>query len=287
MTRSSRAAATRVHQLDLKTPLPARDAVLRNSANEAELNSLICEPILIDEQYLQQVTQHHRLVVTGDDAVPTQVSKGRKIPRLDIATTQEEADLIITQQAIHLAKEDGESRVCVLCDDTDVFALLVYFFSREQLQSSVMMESPIHGRSCIDIKETARQHDAIIPAILPLHALTGCDSFAATYGLGKTEAITVARKGYTLDLLGQPMADIDKVVKQATVFIAACYGLKTPCSSMTDCRQQQWAQKIGNPQQLQSSAVCHLQLRHLNRISVEHITKSLCGIVLSVEIPLP
>ena len=40
--------------------------------------------------------------------MPTQVSKGRKIPRLDIATTQEEADLIITQQAIHLAKEDGE-----------------------------------------------------------------------------------------------------------------------------------------------------------------------------------
>ena len=76
------------------------------------------------------MTQHHRLVVTGDDAVLTQVSKGRKIPRLDIATTQEEADLIITQQAIHLAKEDGESRVCVLCDDTDVFALLVYFFSR-------------------------------------------------------------------------------------------------------------------------------------------------------------
>ena len=108
-TRSSRAAATRVHQLDLKTPLPAQDAVLRNSANKAQLNSLICEQILIDEQYLQQVTQHHRLVVTGDDAMPTQVSKGRKITRLDIATTQEEADLIIKQQAIHLAKEDGKS----------------------------------------------------------------------------------------------------------------------------------------------------------------------------------
>ena len=237
--RSSRAAATRVLQLDLKTPLPARDAVLRNSANKVQLNSLICEQILIDEQYLQQVTQHHRLVVTGDDAVPTQVPKWRKIPRLDIATTEEEADLIITQQAIHLAKEDVESRVCVLCDDTDVFALLVYFFSRKQLQSSMTMESPIHGRSCIYIKETARQHDAIIPAILPLHALTGCDSVAATYGLGKTNAITVASKGYTLDLLGQPMAAIDKVV------IATCYGLKTPCSSMTDCRQQQWAQKIG------------------------------------------
>ena len=116
MTRSSRAAATRFHQLDLKTPRPARDAVLRNSANKAQLNSLICEQILIDEQYLQQVTQHHRLVVTGDDAMTTQESKGRKMPHLDIATTQEEADLIITQQAIHLAKEDGESRDCVLCD---------------------------------------------------------------------------------------------------------------------------------------------------------------------------
>ena len=180
------------------------------------------------------MTQHHRLVVTGDDAVPTQVSKGRKIPRLDIATTEEEADLIITQQAIQLAMEDVESRVCVLCDDTDVFALLVYYFSRKQLQSSMTSESPIHGRSCIYIQETARQHDAIIPAILPLHALTGCDSVAATYGLGKTKAITVARKGYTLDLLGQPMAAIDKVVKQATVFIATCYGLKTPCSSMSN-----------------------------------------------------
>ena len=48
-----------------------------------------------------------------------------------------------------------------------------------------------------------------------------------------------------MDLLGQPMAHIDKVVKQATGFIAACYGLNTPCSSMTDCRQQQWAHKIG------------------------------------------
>ena len=37
--RSARAAATRVHQLDLRTPLPARDAVLKNSANKAQLNS--------------------------------------------------------------------------------------------------------------------------------------------------------------------------------------------------------------------------------------------------------
>ena len=41
------------------------------------------------------------------------------------------------------------------------------------------------------------------------------------------------------------MADIDKVVKEATIFIAACYGFNTTCSFMADCRQHQWAYKIG------------------------------------------
>jgi hypothetical protein len=29
--------------------------------------------------------------------------------------------------------------------------------------------------------------------------------------------------------------------------MAACYGINTPCSSMTKCHQRQWAQKIGKP----------------------------------------
>ena len=51
----------------------------------------------------------------------------------------------------------------------------------------------MHGRSCIGIKETAIQQDAIIPASLPLHALTGFDSLAETYGIGKANTIDVAR----------------------------------------------------------------------------------------------
>ena len=74
------------------------------------------------------MTQEHQLVVTGDEAIPTQVSKGRKMPRLDLVSTHEEAEIIITQQAIHIAKEDIESSVCVLCDDTDVFALLLFLY---------------------------------------------------------------------------------------------------------------------------------------------------------------
>ena len=75
------------------------------------------------------------------------------------------------------------------------------------------------------------------------HVLTGCDSVAANYGAGDTTAIAVARKGYTLDQLGQPTAESVEVIKPATAFTAACYDVKTPCSSMTECCQRLWAQK--------------------------------------------
>ena len=52
--------------------------MLKNSANKAQLNTPICEQILIEEDYLQNVTQDHRLVVTGDKAVPTQVYIGSR-----------------------------------------------------------------------------------------------------------------------------------------------------------------------------------------------------------------
>lgn len=243
--RSTRATHSRVHHLTLTTPLPARDAVLKNYTNKAQLNKLICEQILNDDDFLRNFTQNQKLVVTEEKSEPTQVHKGKKTPRVDLSSTHEEADIFLTQQAIHISKEDPESRVSVISDDTDVFVLLLYFYWSENLQSTMTMQSPIKGRSCIDIKETCNRHSDIVPSILALHALTGCDSVAATYGIGKTKAIKVSRQGYTLDLLGQSKADLYDVVKQSTDFMAACYGCKTQCSSMTECRQQLWAEKTG------------------------------------------
>ena len=244
-TRAARAVTARVHQLDLKTPIPARAAVLTNSANKSQLNALINEQLLIDKEFLRRVTHSHKLVVTGDNSVPTQVFKGREIPRLDLETSHEEADIIITHQAIHVAKHDTESQVHVVCDDTDVFALLIYYYSKEKLHSGLTMQSPIHGRACIDIKETTHKQAAIAPEVLALHALTGCDTVAATFGVGKTKAVSVSEKGFSLDQLGQQAADMVKVIEQATKFMSACYGITSACSSMTECRERLWAQKTG------------------------------------------
>ena len=67
---------------------------------------------------------------------------------------------------------------------------------------------------------------------------------AATFGIGKTTALSVVSKGHKLDLLGYVTASINKLTEQATSFMASCYGIKT-CSSMTHCRQLVWAQKTG------------------------------------------
>jgi hypothetical protein len=72
-TRSTRANATHLHQLDPKTPLPARDAVLKNTTNKKQLNAIICDQILSDEEFLQNVMQDLKLVITEEKAVPTQV----------------------------------------------------------------------------------------------------------------------------------------------------------------------------------------------------------------------
>ena len=77
--------------------------------------------------------------------------------REDLCNRHEEADVIILNQLIYLAAR-GASNIRVICDDTDVFVLLLYLFCRENMNCDVTVESPIAGHSVIDIKATANKH---------------------------------------------------------------------------------------------------------------------------------
>ena len=76
-TQNSRSTTPRVFKLTTLTPLPSRDAVLKNYKNKIQLNKLLCQHILTDDEFLRLVTQSHVLVVTGEDFVPIQVIKAR------------------------------------------------------------------------------------------------------------------------------------------------------------------------------------------------------------------
>ena len=42
-----------------------------------------------------------------------------------------------------------------------------------------------YRRTVIDIQATVEKHRAVIPSLLACHALSGCDTVAACFGVGK------------------------------------------------------------------------------------------------------
>ena len=79
---------------------------------------------------------------------------------------------------------------------------------------------------------------------------------------------------------------VTDVVKQPTGLMAACYGCKASCFSMTECRQQLWALKTGKSTAAPNCVVCHQQLKHLSKTFTEHTFRLPSGTVPWVEIHL-
>ena len=157
-----------------------------------------------------------------------------------MATTQEEGDTLIVQQVSHV--EDGT--ILVVADDTDTFVLLLYFCHQGSISCKVLMVSPIQGRSVLDINAAAEERSSIVPDLLAAHGLTGCDSVASYFGVGKVAALKVLRHGQcSLNLLGNTGGPpFSEVVVQVTHFMLVCYGQQR-CHSMTEARQQMWFSK--------------------------------------------
>ena len=178
------------------------------------------------------------------------------VERTDIATTHEEADNIIVQQAIAFAV-DQKKPVTVLADDTDVYALLLYHYLEQGIQTPLFMESPIKERTIVDIQATVKKHQNIIPAILPAHALTGCDTVAACFGIGKGKMLKVLKTGLPLDMIGNAKANWPEVLEQATQFIGSCYG-QSKSTSMSEARVSVWTSKTGKSGVTSTPKLCSL-----------------------------
>ncbi len=186
VTRGARTnEACRVHQLDLNTELPPQKVVLTVTENKKQLMHILFSELVKNKSFHQKNTQKHKLVITGQDKTPVEISNGGVIiNRRDMDTTQEEADTIIVQQLL-MASRERAAGITVLSDDTDVFVLLLYFYLKAGLQILVTMESPIRDRAIVDIGKTVERHRDIVPEILPAHALSGCDTVACCFGIGK------------------------------------------------------------------------------------------------------
>ena len=129
---------------------------------------------------------HHRskFVVVFSENIPVQIQNGEKsrvvLLRNDLRTSHEEADLTIIRQLVSVS-DSGMTNIRVICEDTDVFVLLVFCVSRLKNESCVTMESFVSNQTIIDINKTIKMNEDINTSLTAAHALSGCDSMSQIF----------------------------------------------------------------------------------------------------------
>ena len=122
--------------------------------------------------------------------------------------------------------------------------MLLHFYRLREISCSLTMESLARDRKCVDIRATATQHKEIYPHLLTAHALSGCDTVAQCWGVGKGKVVKVLKAGHTLPSIGTVSASEAEVVQEATSFMASCYG-DNKSTTVTTVRRRVWKGKTG------------------------------------------
>lgn len=79
-------------------------------------------------------------------------------------------------------------------DDTDLLVLLLHHISITRNCGSVSMYRP-SSNTCIFVSDLVSKMDnTILQTILPLHALSGCDTASSLHGIGKTKLMKLMEK---------------------------------------------------------------------------------------------
>ena len=133
------------------------------------------------------------------------------------------------------AAKNGYTCINVMCDDTDVFRMLLHYYLHCKLACTVLMEGTSSKRNVINIGASANK--LIFHQLLAAHTLTGCDTVAYIFG--------VRKECKNLDKLGDSVAIVEEVIEEATKFVDACCGSKTQ-ESISKVRYHIWAKRTSS-----------------------------------------
>ena len=139
---------------------------------------------------------------------------------------------------------NGISCINILCDDTDIFALLRYYYVHCHLTCTLTMESTSFTRMSVDIAATSKKHGPVISQLLVAHAIPGCDTVGQQYGIGNVTVIKAISQ--QIKKLGEVNATLDDITAECTQFIAACFGCKNGVN-MSLVRADVWSKKMAKP----------------------------------------
>jgi predicted small secreted protein len=81
---------------------------------------------------------------------------------------------------------------------------------------------------------TIHLHHDIMQNLLAAHGLTGCDTVATYFGIGKPITVLklLGNTMHNLDALGNTNNSLDDAINQAVPFVLSCYG-QSACQTMT------------------------------------------------------
>jgi hypothetical protein len=109
---------------------------------------------------------------------------------IQVREAVEDADTLIVATALQLAV--SSSNVVVVTNDTDVLLLLMHHFKSSMCDMYMHSEvSGRHGRvsNLIPIRQLCQKAgDLVCRCILVIHAISGCDTTSALFGIGKRSA---------------------------------------------------------------------------------------------------
>ena len=81
------------------------------------------------------------------------------------------------------------------------------------------------------------------------HVLSGCDTTACYFGIGKGPIVkTLKTQNSPLSLLRDPNATMEDVFKQLSNFIVACYSVTGEQFTWSFVRQKVWSSQVGKAQ---------------------------------------
>ena len=116
----------------------------------------------------------------------TTISEGQIYPKLDLASCHEEADIVITHEAV-MATCHNDIWWCGCLFPPE-------FHQIDNKQALTLLKP-------LGIEDIARDFPAI-------HALSGCDTVAATYSTGELTEIKAVKRGKSLSLMGNVTAHL-------------------------------------------------------------------------------
>jgi hypothetical protein len=232
------------YNLTINSPLPNRDATLKNKHNKLELSRVLSSFQLGDR--------------TSIDS------------REDGGFTHDEADVTMIAYMLQAA-ESGKAVIRILCDDTDVFVLLVYWTWKMQLYSTCNVRMERWNGVVLDVNATCLQLGSKCLEILGMHAITGCDTVSYPFSKGKIGALKTLKAGDFPGLdsvLGEQ--DVTSVDLMATgqQFFAAMYA-QPPGTSVNVARYKIYSRKKGKPMRImalpptENNLLLHMRRAHL------------------------